>query len=144
QIDIRTSAPIEIIAESESLEASFIASIGNCSAIATIEIGSPAESKLYSVADARSEVTQPDTSLFDFSLSSSSTLTPVVKIVNTNGDVRNHSENFSYDDQAPSIQFKAVSVTRGVDSQQLLNVALIATDNTDVQYVGFNVTGLRA
>ncbi|MCE3254154.1 MAG: hypothetical protein K0Q67_3174, partial [Cellvibrio sp.] len=90
QVDIRTSSSLGRSASTGVIEGTFTASIDNCSSVATIKIGSSAELRSYSVADARRDAALPDTCLFDFYLSGSAALSPVVNLVHTNGDVKNH------------------------------------------------------
>lgn len=138
-VDIRVSSPLTPSITTPS----YTLSVGNCSSAATIQAGAQSQLQLFSVADARRDLQSPDTCLIDFSLSGSGALSPVAHIVMVDGAVKDHSELFTYDDEAPRIEFKSTAIVPGGDKQNLV-VTLEASDNTDVQYVGFNVSGLRA
>ena len=126
-----------------NVSTSYILALNNCANFATILAGSATAPKNISVSDARRDSGDPNTCLFDFSLSGSDQYAPFARITAVDGSVSEYSEAFTYDDQAPVIHFKNVSIS-GVGSQQRLSVVVDAADDTDIQYVAFNLTGLRA
>ena len=138
-IDIRVASPLN----PANIQTNYTLTVSDCSSVATIQAGTNSVLQSYSVADSRRDLSQPNNCLIDFSLAGPEQLAPAAKIVLIDGTRVEHSEQFSYDDLAPSINFKDVLINDTAGQQHLI-VNVEAQDDVDIHYVGFNVVGLKA
>jgi len=139
-IDIRTASPLK----SATNEARYFASISNCSTLASIQAGTNSELQLFSSDAVQPNLTVPGSCTIAFSSLAIDKLQPVVNITRIDGSVEQHTESFlSDDDVAPILSFDSVSIIDD-NGKQILVVKATAQDDTDITYVGFDVTGLRA
>ena len=140
QVDIRIDGTSGLVA-GDSID--YIATLQNCSSLATIEAGSNASLVSYSSSDVIADLATSDSCSLNFSLSGAERLSPLV-VISRLGEARvQYAETFIYEQLLPSLNFESVEIVGDTGNQELV-ITVNASDDTDIAYLAFNTTGLNA
>ncbi|MDH5641623.1 MAG: Ig-like domain-containing protein, partial [Nitrospira sp.] len=111
--------------------------------LTSIEIAAGAFSESF-LPSAASRPEEPGLNCsISFSASGPGFLNPQATLYFRDGSNQIHSESFQPESNAPALRYDAVSLSL-IDGQQYLITRVEADDDTDIQYLGFSVTGIRA
>ncbi len=135
QIDIRANQVITNALQ----DVRYRVSVQDCTQLAAVSVNSQS----LELANA---LRAPDESLrceFDVLLSGSERFAPSVSATDIQGQSYTHSETFSVDQNRPTLEFDAVSIT-GTSQDQWLELHLSVSDDVDVSKVKAQLLGIRA
>lgn len=138
-VDIRINGILD--AQSETIP--YLLSITDCSGMTAVEIVAGATiQNLLPTEGERLEKTAKGC-VFKFNGEGNGRLDPEVTLHLKDAAEIKHSENFSYENNLPDLEFESVSFSEQ-DQQQFLNVLVNVKDDVDMRFVAFNVMGIRA
>ena len=121
----------------------YVATFSDCSNLTSIELhGGDFQSTLLPNETDRVEAL-PLGCQVSFTASGTDRLNPLITLNNRDGSVQTHTETFVVEDNAPSLAFDTVGLQL-INGQQHLITRVTASDDTDISYIGFSVTGIRA
>src|SRR5690606_22258095 len=138
-LDIRTSSSLGANDQS----ASYVLSVSDCGSVSLIQAGAPGAFESFASENTIRDLEHPSLCSVSFTIDGPMRGQPVAKVTYSDGRTVEHSETFRYEDQGPTLRFGQASIT-GESGKQHLVTTVEAGDNTDLQYVGFQVAGLRA
>ena len=122
---------------------SYVAAIDNCTDLMTISVEAGNTRQTVSPADTSRIAGSSSGCELQFEGTGVDRLTPRVTLILTDGTTRIHSESFQIEKNAPQLTFEAVRLAE-VNGRQYLVISASATDDIDLNYLGFDATGLRA
>ena len=139
-LDIRVGSPLS----ANTSTVSYTASIARCDEVAKLRAGSAGSLTEYTSGSVRRSLDQPDACLIDFTLEGDARFQPFLEVTRASGAVETHTETFQHDDAEPQLALSSVGIASEAGSQQRVVVKVTASDDTDIAYLGFNLTGVRA
>ncbi|MCP3871850.1 MAG: hypothetical protein GY699_01645, partial [Desulfobacteraceae bacterium] len=142
-IDIRVSG----VLFNGQTEVAYVATVNNCEDVVSARITAGEEDSVISISDAHQVPGFMHRREFQFSGKGVGMLQPEI-ILNfregsPHGSQQTHNEVFQIDNNKPQLTYKDVSFVT-IEDKQYLSIAAHASDDIDISYIGFSVTGLRA
>lgn len=138
-VDIRTSGNLSSFSE----RSNYILSISDCSNLLSVEITAANDVKISAISDAVRRADIPLQCEFPFYAEGLNRFTPSATLLYSDQTTEVHQETFFIETTLPSIKFESVSLQM-LEGQQYLTTTVTASDDVDVSYLGFNVSGIRA
>ena len=138
-VDIRAAAPLA----AQTGSASYVASIADCTSLASIDVVAGATQQTLSPAQSTRIAGSATGCEFSFQGAGAGLFDPQITLHFQDGSSQVQIEHYQVESNAPSLTFKGVSLS-SVDGAQFLNVEVNASDDVDLDYVGFSVIGLKA
>ncbi|MBQ0713057.1 MAG: hypothetical protein KBT53_08855, partial [Porticoccus sp.] len=138
-VDIRSERPLSAF----SNEAFYVGHIDDCRDLKSLHVGSFSSLIEYSPIETTSSLQSPYACELAFSVSGAERFSPIVDLEFLSSEPYRYGELFIVEDIGPLLEFSSVSIDSS-DGLQSLQVAVSASDDTDISHLEFNVTGLRA
>jgi len=138
-LDIRIANPGQI----DSTSIGYVASIGECSRLETVQINAASSPQSVSISNLSRAPEGVDQCYYQFDLEGEARFNPSISVTRAGGVEENLTESFAFEEQAPSINFQNVAI-QGSGSEQNLVIRFDALDNADIAYVAYQAIGLRA
>ena len=138
-LDLRSNRTVS----SQTTDASYTLSVSDCSQLARLEYTHEGESHLLVAADASPNTQSSLGCQFSLELSDANYLNPSVSVYLVDGTSFDYSESFSFEQQKPEVGFDDVTVSTTNDEQFLIT-SVYASDDTDISYLGFSISAIRA
>lgn len=123
--------------------ASYTLAVDNCSHLAELQYSSGAQSVSLTASDANPNPQSPLGCQFPIELSGAQKLNPSVSVTLIDGAEFSYQEQFIAEDTRPDLQFHEVAIESTPQGQYLIT-SVVASDDTDISYIGFSVSGIRA
>jgi len=124
----------------------YVLALDNCTELLSITIQSDKSIKTIPSSETIQMSSHPKACISNFSISGENRFNPEVVVEflsNNNTDSITYSETFIIETEPPELSFEQVCFMKS-DHTQYLQVHVNASDNIDISYVAFSVTGLRA
>ena len=121
----------------------YVVTIGSCSTVSSLRVGSASNLTSVAVQDLSSSASS-DSCSFGFNLNGAERFEPLVEISRADGSSEQVSESFALDQNSPNFEFSGVEIVAGANGSQNLQVNVIASDDTDIAFLSFNVVGISA
>lgn len=137
--DFRVSGALK---ESNADQTNFIFTIDDCSSVSSVNVSVGSFSDKLDISEFR-QVGLNSSACETLIQSDSGLISPSAEIFFVDNSSGFHNENFYYEKNLPNLAFQEVSISREGGQQQLV-VHAEASDDVDLSYVGFSVSGIRA
>jgi len=133
-LDIRIANPGQI----DSTSIGYVASIGECSRLETVQINAASSPQSVSISNLSRAPEGVDQCYYQFDLEGEARFNPSISVTRAGGVEENLTESFAFEEQAPSINFQNVAI-QGSGSEQNLVIRFDALDNADIAYVAWAI-----
>ncbi|MEJ2165964.1 MAG: Ig-like domain-containing protein, partial [Desulfobacterales bacterium] len=139
EVDIRAGGVIT--AEQDSI--AYILSVADCTELISAAVTAGETDAVLALSEARRTAGSAGGCEFDFTAAGEGRFSPQATLKFQDGTTQTHSESFQVERTPPELVFEGVTLS-DFNSRQHLVVSVRASDDVDLRYVGFDVTGLRA
>ncbi len=139
EVDIRSGRNIT----ASSNRVSYIAAIADCSGVASISAAAGSFQNEFSVEETTRNYSTSLGCQVGFEADGPGLLQPQVTLTFRDGVTQTHAETFQVDTVQPSISLNNVALSLA-DGQQYLVVTVDVEEDTDLSYLSFSATGIRA
>ncbi|HED52412.1 MAG TPA: hypothetical protein ENI83_02530, partial [Gammaproteobacteria bacterium] len=138
-VDIRVAG--QLTPDARAMD--YVATISDCTNLTSIELTNGGLQSTVLPNETDRVEALPLGCQISFTATGADRLNPGITLNNRDGSVQVHTEAFAVEANAPALTFDTVGLQLANDQQHLIT-RVTAFDDTDISYIGFSVTGIRA